>query len=55
MQAADCDQTTAEQTLHATNGNAKLAIMMLLSGLDKAQAETVLEQNKGRLQDALAG
>jgi hypothetical protein len=27
---------------------------MLLSGLDKAQAEAVLEQNKGRLQDALA-
>jgi hypothetical protein len=27
---------------------------MLLSGLDKAQAETVLAQNKGRLQSALA-
>ena len=54
MQATDCDQTTAEQTLHTTNGNAKLAIMMLLSGLDKAQAETVLAQNKGRLQSALA-
>ena len=45
---------TAEQTLHTTNGNAKLAIMMLLSGLDKAQAETVLAQNQGRLQSALA-
>ena len=55
MQATDCDQTTAEQTLHITNGNAKLAIMMLLSGLDKDQAEAVLTQNKGRLQDALAG
>ena len=55
MQATDCDQTTAEQTLLTTNGNAKLAIMMLLSGLDKDQAEAVLEQNKGRLQDALAG
>ena len=55
MQATDCDQTTAEQTLHTTNGNAKLAIMMLLSGLDKAQAETVLAQNQGRLQSALAG
>ena len=54
MQATDCDQTTAEQTLHTTNGNAKLAIMMLLSGLDKAQAETVLAQNQGRLQSALA-
>ena len=54
VQATDCDQTTAEQTLHTTNGNAKLAIMMLLSGLDKAQAETVLAQNQGRLQSALA-
>ena len=54
MQATDCDQATAEQTLHTTNGNAKLAIMMLLSGLDKDQAEAVLTQNKGRLQDALA-
>ena len=53
MQATDCDQTTAEQTLFMTHGNAKLAIMMLLSGLDKDQAETVLTQNKGRLQDAL--
>ena len=55
MQATECDQLTAEQTLHITNGNAKLAIMMLLSGLDKDQAEAVLAQNKGRLQDALAG
>ena len=55
MQATDCDQITAEQTLHTSNGNAKLAIMMLLSGLDKDQAEAVLTQNKGRLQDALAG
>lgn len=54
MQATDCDQITAEQTLHTTNGNAKLAIMMLLSGLDKTQAETALAQNQGRLQSALA-
>ena len=54
MQATNCDQITAEQTLHTTNGNAKLSIMMLLSGLDKAQAETVLAQNQGRLQSALA-
>lgn len=54
MQATDCDQITAEQTLHTTNGNAKLAIMMLLSGLDKTQAETALAQSQGRLQSALA-
>ncbi|AFI87020.1 N-acetylmuramic acid 6-phosphate etherase [Aggregatibacter actinomycetemcomitans] len=55
IQATDCDATTAEQTLHTTNGNAKTAIMMLLSGLDKTQAEALLAQHKGRLQDALAG
>ena len=55
MQATECDQITAEQTLFTTHGNAKLSIMMLLSGLDKDQAEAVLTQNKGRLQDALAG
>ena len=55
MQATECDQITAEQTLFTTHGNAKLAIMMLLSGLDKDQAEAVLTQNKGRLKDALAG
>ncbi|QEH48595.1 N-acetylmuramic acid 6-phosphate etherase [Aggregatibacter actinomycetemcomitans] len=55
IQATDCDATTAEQTLQITNGNAKLAIMMLLSGLDKTQAEVLLVQNQGRLQGALAG
>ena len=55
MQATECDQPMAEQTLFTTHGNAKLAIMMLLSGLDKDQAEAVLAQKKGRLQDALAG
>ncbi|MBN6066211.1 N-acetylmuramic acid 6-phosphate etherase [Aggregatibacter actinomycetemcomitans] len=55
MQATDCDAAIAEQTLHTTNGNAKTAIMMLLSGLDKTQAEALLAQNQGRLQDALAG
>ncbi|MBN6069771.1 N-acetylmuramic acid 6-phosphate etherase [Aggregatibacter actinomycetemcomitans] len=55
MQATDCNATTAKQTLQITNGNAKTAIMMLLSGLDKTQAEALLAQNQGRLQDALAG
>ncbi|EHK90610.1 N-acetylmuramic acid 6-phosphate etherase [Aggregatibacter actinomycetemcomitans] len=55
IQATDCDATTAEQTLQITNGNAKTAIMMLLSGLDKTLAEALLAQHKGRLQDALAG
>ncbi|KYK95200.1 N-acetylmuramic acid 6-phosphate etherase [Aggregatibacter actinomycetemcomitans] len=45
MQATDCNAATAEQTLQITNGNAKTAIMMLLSGLDKTQAEALLAQN----------
>ena len=42
MQATDCDKTLAEETLKQANQNAKLAIMMILSGLDRAQAEALL-------------
>lgn len=52
MQATECEKSVAEQTLAQTNGNAKLAIMMILSGLDKTTAEQVLAQNAGRLQSA---
>ena len=38
MQATDCDKTLAEETLKLADQNAKLAIMMILSGLDRAQA-----------------
>ena len=53
MQATDCDKTLAEETLKQANQNAKLAIMMILSGLDRAQAETLLEKHQGKLQLAL--
>lgn len=53
MQATECEKAVAEQTLAQTNGNAKLAIMMILSGLDKAAAEAVLKTNAGRLQLAI--
>ena len=39
MQATDCDKALAEETLKLADQNAKLAIMMILSGLDRAQAE----------------
>jgi len=39
MQATDCDKALAEETLKQADQNAKLAIMMILSGLDRAQAE----------------
>lgn len=53
MQATDCDKSLAEDTLKLADQNAKLAIMMILSGLDRAQAEALLEKHKGKLQLAL--
>ena len=53
MQATDCDKALAEETLKQADQNVKLAIMMILSGLDRAQAETLLEKHQGKLQLAL--
>lgn len=53
MQATDCDEALAEETLKLADQNAKLAIMMILSGLDRAQAEALLEKHQGKLQLAL--
>ena len=53
MQATDCDKALAEETLKLADQNAKLAIMMILSGLDRAQAEALLEKHQGKLQRAL--
>ena len=53
MQATDCDKSLAEETLKQADQNAKLAIMMILSGLDRAQAEALLEKHHGKLQLAL--
>ena len=53
MQATVCDKALAEETLKQADQNAKLAIMMILSGLDRAQAEALLEKHQGKLQLAL--
>ena len=53
MQATDCDKALAEETLKLADQNAKLAIMMILSGLERAQAEALLEKHHGKLQLAL--
>ena len=53
MQATDCDKALAEETLKQADQNAKLAIMMILSGLGRAQAEVLLEKHHGKLQLAL--
>lgn len=53
MQATDCDKSLAEETLKQADQNAKLAIMMILTGLDRAQAEALLKKHQGKLQLAL--
>ena len=53
MQATDCDKILAEETLKQADQNAKLAIMIILSGLDRAQSEALLEKHHGKLQLAL--
>ena len=45
MQATDCDKALAEETLKQADQNAKLAIMMILSGLDRAQAEAFVKSS----------
>lgn len=53
MQATDCDKDIAEKNLILAEQNAKLAIMMILSGLDKKEAQALLEKEKGHLRKAL--
>lgn len=53
MQATECDKTTAEQALLEADNHAKLAIMMVLSGLEKAEAEGLLAEKSGKLRVAL--
>lgn len=53
MQATECERELAERVLKLADNNAKLAIMMILAGVEKAVAEKLLEQNQGRLQKAL--
>lgn len=54
MEATGCTKEVAETQLAIANYSAKLAIMMILAGVDKAQAEQMLAKHQGRLQQALA-
>lgn len=47
MDATDCDYETAEEFLGKSGGDVKLAIVMLLTGLKKEQAQQKLVKNKG--------
>lgn len=53
MQATGVDTGTAEQALQGADGEVKLAILMLLSGLDKTRARERLAQSQGTLRQAL--
>lgn len=55
MQATDASETQASAALKAADNQVKLAILMLLSGLDKAAAQTCLNQHQGVLSAALKG
>lgn len=54
MEATGCTKEVAETQLAIANHSAKLAIMMILASVDKAQAEQMLAKHQGRLQQALA-
>ncbi|MFU2128258.1 N-acetylmuramic acid 6-phosphate etherase [Gallibacterium anatis] len=53
MQATECDCDTAKHYLSLADNQAKLAIMMILGNLDKAQASVLLTQSQGRLGQAV--
>jgi len=55
MQATDVDEEAAALALQQADNEVKLAILMLLSGLDKVEARARLEQHQGVLGQAVRG
>lgn len=53
MQATECDFDTAAQALTQANNQTKLASLMVLTGLNCAQAKAALDNNKGFLRKAV--
>ncbi|MEJ2762719.1 N-acetylmuramic acid 6-phosphate etherase [Photobacterium sp. MCCC 1A19761] len=53
MQATDCDQALAAATLAQTANDVKLAILMILTGLDRDAARQQLAQQQGFLRRAV--
>jgi N-acetylmuramic acid 6-phosphate etherase len=51
MQATNCNEETAIEKLHISDGNAKLAIVMILFGLDINQAKEKLTEAKGKIKN----
>ena len=53
MQATDCDEQTASSALQAAGNEAKVAIMMILTGANVNEAIILLKQNNGFLRKAV--
>lgn len=51
--ATGCSKEKAENALICADNHAKLAILMILTGLDKTTAQQLLSQNAGKLASAL--
>ncbi len=55
MNATDCELEIAKNTLKLANGNAKLAIVMILLDCNKNKAEMLLNNNEGFITKVLGG
>jgi len=53
MQATSCDYQVAKQALTQAKNNAKLAILLVLTGVDVEQAKNMLVKNQGFLRNAV--
>ena len=53
MQATECDYNTAKQALAGSDNNAKVATLMVLTGLSAEQAKESLTQQSGFLRKAI--
>lgn len=53
MRATDVDSSTATEVLEKASMNCKLAIMMIKTGLGALEAEKALNENEGRLKQAI--
>lgn len=53
MQATDCDEKTASDALQSAGNEAKVAIMMILTGANTSEAVSLLKQHDGFLRKAV--